>query len=173
MSNKQLELIASVYVDEEGAKTILDVLQKMHRAGTITLEDAATVTKDAEGKLHIKETREITTGKGVRRGATIAGIFGLVFPPSLIVSALAGGIIGGAWGKLRDTGVKTGKMRELGSTLAPGNVGVIVLAEPQWVQQIEKAMEAYPGQFIRHAFTPEETAQIEGAAASSDAAPPE
>ena len=121
-----------------------------------------------EGKLHIKETREITTGKGARRGAIITGIFGLIYPPSLIASALAGGVIGGAWGKLRDTGIKTEKMRELGDSLAPGNVAVIVLAEPGWAQQIQEAMEAYPGQFIRHAFNPEETAQIEGAAASSD-----
>jgi uncharacterized membrane protein len=165
--SKQLELIASVYVDEEGAKTILDVLQKMHRAATITLEDAATVTKDAEGKLHIKETREVTTGKGARRGAIITGIFGLIYPPSLIASALAGGVIGGAWGRLRDTGIKTDKMRELGDTLAPGNVAVIVLAEPGYAPQIQRAMEAYPGQFIRHAFSPEETAQIEVAAESN------
>ncbi len=29
---KQLELMASVYTDEEDAKTILDALQRMHRA---------------------------------------------------------------------------------------------------------------------------------------------
>jgi uncharacterized membrane protein len=173
MSNKELELIASLYRDQEGAKTILDTLEGMHRASNITLKDAATVTKDEEGKLHIKETREITTGKGARRGAIIAGIFGVIYPPSLIVSVLSGGILGGAWGKLRDTGIKTDKMRELGDNLAPGNVAVIVLAEPENTQKIEEVMEAYPGQFIRHAFTPEETGQIEVAAANSGSAPNE
>ncbi len=43
---KQLELMASVYVDEEGAKTILDTLELMHRASTIILADAAMVTKE-------------------------------------------------------------------------------------------------------------------------------
>ncbi len=57
---KQLELMASVYADEDGAKTILDTLQRMHRAYNITLADAAMVTKDANGRLHIKETREVT-----------------------------------------------------------------------------------------------------------------
>jgi uncharacterized membrane protein len=173
MSNKELELVASVYQDEQGATTILDALERMHRATTITLKDAATLTKDGDGKLHVKETREITTVKGARRGAIIAGIFGVIYPPSLIVSVLSGGIIGGTWGKLRDTGIKTGRMRELGDSLAPGNVAVVVLAEPEDTQKIEAVMEAYPGQFIRHAFTPEETGQIEVAAASSGAAPQE
>jgi uncharacterized membrane protein len=164
---QQLEILAAVYRDDEGATTILDMLEKMHRASTVILADAAKVTKSADGKLHIKETREVTTGKGARRGALVTGIFGLIYPPSLLVSALTGGIIGGAWGKLRDTGVKTDKMRELGDTLEPGNVGVIVLADRQWAPEIQRAMEGYPGQFIRHEFTPEETAQIQEADASS------
>ena len=67
--DNQLELMASVYTDEEGAKTILDALQRMDLGGKITLADAAMVTKDADGKLDIKETREVTAGKGARRGA--------------------------------------------------------------------------------------------------------
>ena len=165
---KQLELMASVYVDEDGAKTILDTLERMHRASNITLADAAIVTKDADGKLHIKETREVTAGKGAKRGAVITGVLGLIYPPTLIVSLLAGGLIGGAWGRLRDTGIKTGAMKDLGSSLEPGNAAVIALAEPQFVDQITKAMEAYQSKFLRHGFSEEEAAQIEEAASEDD-----
>ncbi len=165
----QLELMASIYKDEDAAKTILDALQRMHRASTITLADAAMVTKDADGKLHIKETREVTTGKGARRGALIAGVMGLFFPPGLIASALAGGLIGGAWGRLRDTGIKTGAMKDLGSSLEPENAAVVALAEPQFVELIVETMETYPGKFLRHGFSAEEAAQIEDAAATGDA----
>src|SRR3954451_3780236 len=107
MSDKQLELLAAVYADEERAQTICDMLEQMHRATTITMEDAVYVTKGADGKLQIHETREVTTGKGAKRGAIAAGLFAVVFPPSLIVSAIAGGAVGALWGKLRDTGLKT------------------------------------------------------------------
>ena len=166
---KQLELMASVYMDEEGAKTILDALHRMHRASNITLADAAMVTKDADGKLHIKETREVTTGKGARRGALITGVLGLIYPPSLIASVLAGGLIGGAWGRLRDTGIKTGAMKDLGSSLEPGNAAVVALAEPQYAELIVQTLEAYPVKFLRHGFSAEEAAQIEDAAATGDA----
>src|SRR5262245_32213521 len=69
MSSKQLELIAAVYVDDERARTIADMLEQMHRATTITMEDCAIVTKGPDGKLNITETREVTTGKGAKRGA--------------------------------------------------------------------------------------------------------
>ncbi len=83
---KQLELMAAVYVDEEGARTILDTLERMHSASNITLADAAMVTKDADGKLHIKETREVTAVKGAKRGAVVTGVLGLIYPPTLTVA---------------------------------------------------------------------------------------
>jgi len=62
--SKQLDLVAAVYADQEQAHLLLDTLQKMHRASTITLADAALVTRDAEGKVQVTETREVTTKKG-------------------------------------------------------------------------------------------------------------
>jgi uncharacterized membrane protein len=162
--SKQLELMAAVYADEERAQTILDMLQQMNKAKTIELADSAMVTKDASGKLNITETRQLSGKEGAKRGAIVAGIFGLVFPPSLIVSALAGAGVGAAWGKLRDSGLKTGSMNELGDQLEPGKAAVIALAEPTWVQPIERALAGYDGQVIRHAFSAAETEQLEGAA---------
>jgi uncharacterized membrane protein len=166
--SKQLALMAAVYADEERAQTILDMLQQMHKASTIVLADSAMVTKDADGKLNVTETRQLSGKEGAKRGAIVAGIFGLVFPPSLIVSALAGAGAGAAWGKLRDSGIKTGSMNELGDQLEPGKAAVIVLAEPKWVEPIERALAGYDGQIVRHAFTDTETAQLEEAATTSN-----
>jgi len=170
---KDLRLIASIYPDQEHANTILETLQKMHRASNITLVDAALVTKDEDGKVHIDETKEVTTAKGAKRGAIIAGVFGLIYPPSLIVTVLAGGGIGGLWGKMRDTGIKTGDMKVIADDLQPGSVALIVVAEPPSVPSIERAMEGWGGQLVRHGFTEEESDQIEQAAAeAAEAMPP-
>jgi uncharacterized membrane protein len=161
---KDLRLIASIYPDQEHANTILETLQRMHRASNITLVDAALVTKDEDGKVHIDETKEVTTAKGAKRGAIIAGVFGLIYPPSLIVTVLAGGGIGGLWGKLRDTGIKTGDMKVIADDLQPGSVALIVVAEPPSVPSIERAMEGWDGRIVRHGFSEEESDLIEQAA---------
>src|SRR5438128_2154898 len=104
---QSMELRAARYSSEDRARTIVDMLEQMHRAANIDLQDAVLVTRSSDGKLHIQETREVTTGKGARRGAITAGLFGLIFPPSLLASAIIGAGAGAAWGKLRDTGIQT------------------------------------------------------------------
>src|ERR687885_2942103 len=103
--SKELEMIAAVYQDEERARTILEMLERMNHTQTIELVDAASLTKGADGKLQVKETRELSTGKGAKSGAIAGAVLGVIFPPSLIVSAGAGAAAGGLWGKLRDTGL--------------------------------------------------------------------
>jgi uncharacterized membrane protein len=168
--SKELQLIAAVYLDQERATTILDMLEQMHRANTITVVDLASVEKGEDGKLKIVETREVTAKKGAKRGAIAAGIFGLIFPPSLIASALVGAAVGGAWGKLRDTGLKSSSIEELGQSLEPGKAAVIVLVPPESVQATERALQGYDGQLVTHTFSAAESEQIQ--AASSEAATP-
>ncbi len=168
MSN-ELELIASIYVDEDGARTILDGLMRMDRAGTISIADAAMVTKDSNGKLHIREAKDLTAGKAAGRGALVGGALGLFFPPSIIATTLVGGFVGSVWGKLRDTGIKTGEMKDLASGLEPGNAAVLALAEPRHLDSIIHTMNAYPSKLLRHAFSAEETSLMEDAMANDDA----
>src|SRR2546430_13222839 len=97
--SKKLEMIAAVYQDEDRAKSILDMLERMNHAQSIELVDAATLTKNAEGKLNVVETREVSGGKGAKQGAIAGAVLGVIFPPSLIVSAVAGGAVGGLFGK--------------------------------------------------------------------------
>src|SRR5215203_2521638 len=172
MAKKDLRLIAAIYPDQEHANTILETLHKMHGGSNITLVDAALVTKDAEGKISIHETKEMTTRKGAKRGAIIAGIFGVIYPPSLIASVLVGGGIGGLWGKMRDTGIKTGDMKEIAERLKVSEIALIILATPESVPPIERAMEGWAGYIVHHGFTEQESEQIEQAAAEAAAAAP-
>jgi uncharacterized membrane protein len=169
--SKQLELLAGVYADQERAATILDMLQQMHRATTITLVDAALVTKDQAGKVHIQETRELTTGKGARRGAIIAGVIGLIYPPSLIATALAGGGIGALAGKFRDTGVKTDDLKEIAASLEPGKAAVVALVEAASAVRASNALHGYDGRLIRQAVSGEAATAMEQAATGDDAPP--
>jgi uncharacterized membrane protein len=164
---KELEMVAAVYQDQDRAKTILDMLEEMNKAHTISLADAAMLSKGADGKLNVVETRETTAKEGAKRGAIAAGIFAVIFPPSLIASALVGGAAGAAWGKVRDTGMKSKSLEEMGEKLEPGKVGVVALVEPQYTEAVEKAMQGYDGQLVKHAFNANETASIEAASTTT------
>jgi uncharacterized membrane protein len=148
------------------------MLEAMHRANTITLADAALVTKDQDGKVHIRETRELTTRKGARRGAIIAGVIGLIYPPSLIATVLLGGGVGALAGKLRDTGVKSGELRAIADSLDAGKAAVVALADSETAARTAHALEGYDGQLIRQALSGEAAAAVEQAADAGTTEPP-
>jgi uncharacterized membrane protein len=169
--SKQLELLAAVYADEERARTILDMLQTMHRADTITLADAALVMKGQDGKVQVQETRELTTRKGARRGAIIAGVIGLIYPPSLIASVLVGGGIGALAGKLRDTGVKAADLKNIADSLDAGKAAVVALVEAEGVTRAVSALRGYDGEVIRQALSSDSAAAVEQASAEGGSEP--
>jgi uncharacterized membrane protein len=158
---KSTHLLAAVYPDRDHAQVILDMLERMHRAVTITLVDAALVTKDDQGKLQIEETKELTTRKGARRGAIIMGSLAILFPPSVIGSAIAGGAIGALAGRVRDSGVKTDQMRQIAEGLEPGKALVVALADDESVVRVQAALEGYEGTLVIAAIDEETMIQLQ------------
>ena len=81
----------------------------------------------------------------VRLGsASVAGgVVGLLFPPSLIASAVVGAGAGGIWGKVRDKGFKDDDLREVGDSLPAGSSAIIAVAEDRVVAQLESGLHGY------------------------------
>jgi uncharacterized membrane protein len=158
--SKSVHLMAGVYADRERAKVILDMLESMHRENTITLVDAAMLTKNEKGKLEVEETAELTGREGATRGAIILGVVGLIYPPSLIATVIAGGGIGAIAGKLRDTGIKKDQMREIANKLDGDQAAVMALAESESVVAIEQALKGYQGELLTQELGPELSADV-------------
>ncbi len=146
--SKQTHLLAATYPDLEHAKVTFDMLHNMHRAATITLVDSALITKRDDGKIKIEETTELTSGKGARRGALIMGVFGLIYPPSLLGSVLVGGVGGAIAGRLRDTGIKNPQLKELADQLEPGKAAIIALADEVSAVDVQRALAGYEGTLV-------------------------
>ncbi|HKG24610.1 MAG TPA: DUF1269 domain-containing protein [Thermomicrobiales bacterium] len=146
--SKPAHLVAAVYPDREHAQDILDMLERMHHALTISLVDAALVTKDDQGKLQVHETKELTTRKGARRGAIIMGSLAVLFPPTIIASAIAGGAFGAIAGKLRDSGIKNKQLRELAERLEPGKAIVVALAEDDSLARVQSSLGDHEGELV-------------------------
>jgi uncharacterized membrane protein len=164
-----LQLIAAVYADQDRGKVILDMLESMHKNDTITLKDAALVSKTDDGKFKIEETVELTARKGGRRGAIILGIVGLIYPPSLIATVIAGGGIGALAGALRDTGIKKDELKEFADSIQPGQSAVVALADAQFSEQIQDALGGYEGTLLTHEIAGESAEDIQAAAEKAEA----
>jgi uncharacterized membrane protein len=147
MGTSNVEVFVATYGTEDGAAAAVKDFQAAQRDGAIDLIDAAVIVHTADGK------------KWAKRGAIAGGVVGLIFPPSIIVSAVVGGGAGGIWGKIRDKGFKDEDLKEIGNSLPPGSSAIIAVAEDRMVEQLERALGGYE-KIAKHAVSAEASAAI-------------
>jgi len=131
-------LFVAAYVDERGADNTLEAMKHAKKQGEFFYDDAAVVRRSAEGKVHIKETGDMTTGKGAGIGALIGGVIGLLGGPAgVALGATAGAAVGGiaAHG---DAGFDNDSLKEIGAALPSGSSALAVTTSKDFVEAVRK-----------------------------------
>jgi uncharacterized membrane protein len=159
MSTSTVEIFVATYDTVDGAADAAKAFKAAQRDGAIDLIDAAVVVHTAEGKVTIDETADPSGKKWAKRGAIAGGVVGLIFPPSIILSAAVGGGAGGVWGKIRDKGFKDDDLKEIGNSLPPGTSAIIAVAEDRMVEQLERSLAGYE-KIAKHVVSAEAAAAI-------------
>jgi uncharacterized membrane protein len=95
------------------------------------------VTKDDNGKVHVNKD-ETTTRHGAWGGAAAGAVVGILFPPSLIGSAIVGAGVGGIGGHLWK-GMSRSDVKEFGELIDAGQAALVIVGETKIQAAIEKA----------------------------------
>ncbi len=143
MSSDTLEIFIAAYDTEGGAAAALKDFKAAELEGAIDLIDGAVVVHTADGKVKYDETADPSTRRWTKRGVVAGGVVGLIFPPSLIASAIVGAGAGGIWGKVRDKGFADDQLREVGESLPAGSSAIIAVAQDRVVAQLESGLHGY------------------------------
>jgi uncharacterized membrane protein len=125
------------YPDEAQAQGDYQVVKDLHSAGAVGTYDAAVVTKDDKGKVHVNKD-EMATRHGAWGGAAAGAVVGLLFPPSIIGTALVGAAVGGVSGHLW-RGMSRADVKELGELIDSGQAALVVVGESKVEQALNKA----------------------------------
>jgi uncharacterized membrane protein len=128
-------LYIGTYPSEAAARGDYDVVKDLHSVDVIGTYDAAVITKDATGKVHVNKD-EMATRHGGWGGAAAGAVVGMLFPPALIGSALVGGAIGAAGGHLW-RGLSRSDVKELGELIDAGQAALLVVG----ASNLEKALD--------------------------------
>jgi uncharacterized membrane protein len=164
-----MELFVAVFDNEKQAGDALKDFRSMHKEGSIDLIDAVVVVHNSDGKVRFEETADPSGKTWAKRGAIAGGVVGLIFPPSIIASALVGGAAGGVWGKVRDKGFKDEDLKAIGESLEPGTSAIIAIARDRVVEQLEKGLQGYE-KIMHHAMSAEAAAAVAAEVEEEDAA---
>ncbi len=143
MGMEGFEIMMATYPSEDGAQKAMDVLKDMAKDGTIDVVDAAVLTRDMDGDVHVKQESVPSVKSWAKRGAIIGGVIGLIFPPSLIGSALVGAGLGAGSAKIGKETLKSDELWDAAKDLEPGTSAFVAVVEDEWIDQMQKAAEGY------------------------------
>ncbi len=131
-------ILVATYPDEVAARDDYESVKDAHTMGLVGSYDAAIVTKDANGKIH-ESKHETATRHGAWWGVAAGAAVGVLFPPSIIGAAAAGGVIGGITGHLAK-GMSRSQAKELGDIIDPGEAGLVVVGESKIAEPLKRTV---------------------------------
>jgi uncharacterized membrane protein len=125
------------YPSEAAAQGDYEAVKDLHALGAVGSYDAAVITKDDGGKVHVNKD-ETATRHGAWGGIAAGALVGLLFPPALIASAAVGGAVGGVGGHLWK-GLSRSDVKEFGELIDAGEACLLVVGESTIQDAIDKA----------------------------------
>jgi uncharacterized membrane protein len=125
------------YPSEVTARADYDVVKDLHAVGAVGTYDAAVVTKDDAGKVHVNKD-EMATRHGAWGGAAVGALVGILFPPAILATTAAGAAIGGVSGHLW-RGMSRADCKELGEVIDDGQAALVIVGESTIEQAVDKA----------------------------------
>ena len=121
------------YPSEAAARADYDIVKDLHAEKMVGTYDAAVVTKDPDGKVHVNKD-ETATRHGAWGGAAVGAVVGILFPPSIIVGAAVGGVSGHLW-----KGMSRSDVKEFGDVIDAGQAALVVVGESTLEDALDKA----------------------------------
>ena len=138
-SDVPVDLYIAAYDDADAAQEDFDVLKELVKDGVIFMDVAVLVSRDAEGKLTVKENAH-EVAKGGMVGALSGLVLGLIFPAGVIAATVAGAAAGEGIGGLMSHHREHEVKKEIEDVLSPNSSGIIAIFDEVWVEQVEKAL---------------------------------
>jgi uncharacterized membrane protein len=130
-------LYIGTYPSEAAARADYDLVKDLHAVGAVGTYDAAVIRKDDTGKVHVNKD-EMATRHGGWGGAAAGAVVGILFPPSIIATAVIGGAIGAVSGHLW-RGMSRADVKELGDLLDADEAALLIIGESTIEDAINKA----------------------------------
>jgi uncharacterized membrane protein len=130
-------IFIGTYPSEGAARADYDIVKDLHKAGAVGTYDAAVVTKDLGGNVHVNKD-ETATRHGAWGGAAAGAVVGLLFPPSILATAAVGAAVGAIGGHLW-RGMSRSDVKEFGDIIDDGEAALVIVGESTVEQALLKA----------------------------------
>jgi uncharacterized membrane protein len=150
------DLVAITFEGAGDAAAALGSVRALEKDGHIGLEDTAIVTKDADGKVHVKNEM----ASGTETGAIVGGVLGAMLLVVFPVGLIGGAIIGGLIGRAAKPGIDGTFVKNVEDGLAPGGSALFLLTKGGDPGLLIASMRQHQGQVVQTTLDDEEEAAL-------------
>jgi uncharacterized membrane protein len=141
VSDGAYTLFVADFDDTDVALEAYELLKEVEDGATVEIEGVLVVKRDEDGTLTVQKVTDHSTRRGLGWGVVGGVVLGVLFPPSILGSAVVLGAGGAAIGKARESHHKKELAEELQDAIAPGHSGIIALVSDPGEIRIRKALE--------------------------------
>lgn len=159
------QLVVLGFDTADEALVVLHSLRKLESEGQIEFEDTAVVSRDADGKPHVKNELSGTTEAGAVVGGLIGALIGVLFLPlaGLAIGAAAGAGIAAALG----TGVSHEFVEDVKAELTPGKSALFLVIKGVNMAPALSILRSHHGKVIQTTLDDETETQLREALSGS------
>lgn len=133
-------LFVADFDDLDAAWEAYDLLKNAADGKRLKIEGVIVFKKTDHGAVEVQKVTDRETKRGLKWGIVGGVALGVLFPPSILGSAVVLGAGGAGIGRLRHLHSSSELAEELGSAVAVGHSGLIALVTDPAQLEIEKAL---------------------------------
>ncbi|OCC01366.1 hypothetical protein BA190_28145 [Labrys sp. WJW] len=169
------DLIVVGFDSIDEADKVLLKLDALKKEYLVDLEDAVVVTRNGEGKVHLKQSINLTgigASSGLLSGALWGGLVGLLFLNPLAGFAIGGAVgagVGALSGSLADYGIDDDFIKSLGQTIPNNSSALFVLVRKVQPEKVLAEFHGLKGRVIKTSLSPEQEQKLQEALSATPA----
>ncbi|HEX6886951.1 MAG TPA: DUF1269 domain-containing protein [Candidatus Nanopelagicales bacterium] len=107
---------------------------------SLQIEGVLVLKRDADGTVEVQKATDHSTRRGLAWGAVGGAVLGVLFPPSILGSAVVLGAAGAGIGKAREVHHRHEIADELGEAIDPGHSGLVALVSDPAAVKVQQAL---------------------------------
>ncbi|WP_075291042.1 DUF1269 domain-containing protein [Pararhizobium arenae] len=173
------DLIVIGFDNTEEADRVLVKLNGLKKEYLIDLEDAVVVVRDEAGKVHLKQSLNLTAigaTSGLLSGSIWGGLVGLLFLNPLAGFAIGGAIgagTGALSGSLADYGIDDNFIKSLSETIPNNSSALFILVRKVQPEKVMAELEGLRGRVLKTSLSPDQEQKLQAALSGGQITAPE
>jgi uncharacterized membrane protein len=134
-------LFVADFADPDTAFEAYESLKAVEDGRTVSVEGVLVVRAAEDGTIEVQKVTDHSTTSGLKWGVVGGVVLGVLFPPSIIGSAVVAGAAGAAIGKAREVHHRSELAKDLEGAIEPNHSGILALVSDPSVVAIRKALD--------------------------------